>query len=170
MLNEIVVLLFAVSFRSANIENQPFDYELTAGLSRPGIEADVLFERESGKQYSGYQTKATWKQFRFDSYKRTAKGIDRQKFAFLPWNRHGFSLGLACEAKRWRNPEPQAVALWQYRWLELTAGTGYNRRSMTAKAEYRIRLHDHIFLKPLFVFQRYNKAQFWQAKIGIEIL
>ncbi|KKL94732.1 hypothetical protein LCGC14_1861760, partial [marine sediment metagenome] len=33
MIDSLLIIFFAISFRSANLPDKPFDYELTAGLN-----------------------------------------------------------------------------------------------------------------------------------------
>lgn len=170
MIDSLLIVFFAISFRSANLPDKPFDYELTAGLNTGSIETAVLWERESGERHSGYEVKAESKCFRFNAYKRTAKKIGRQKLSYFPFVKKHFSCGVACETRQWREPELQLTALWKNEYLEASYSAGRKRQAATIEAQYRTPLGKHIFLKPLFICRRFNSNFFWQAKVGVELI
>lgn len=80
---ELLLLWFAFSVRTPNIENNPFDYEFSTGyetkISFIKSDCKLLFERENGRKYSGRIHNHDLKYLIIGEYVKTAKNISSQK-------------------------------------------------------------------------------------------
>lgn len=171
---KLLLLWLAFSIRSPNIEPNPFDYEISGGYeTQVGIwksNSKVLFERENGGKYTGWNTDNDLKYVKLDSYVRTAKDISQQKLvAKYPWTigEFGASLGLSSIWNDWSEP---TVGL--YGNLKCTYGSveiaGLKQVEMCkAKVKYTFSIHNGLFLEPYGTIYYTPDKVDYQAKIKV---
>lgn len=186
MMNLLMIWL-AFSVRTPNIEQNPFDYEVSAGyetkVSFIKSEAKILFERENGNQYSGRNHNHDLKYLIIGEYVRTAKEISQQKvivkypikarpgtFEYMLFGGWTLNLGVA---SLWNDYQDRRTTLYgniRAKYLDFEIA-GYEKIELIkGRLKYTINVTDHIFIEPnasLFYAEKYDYSA--KIKLGFKL-
>ena len=162
------IILFSLSFRSANIPQHPFDYEIKSGVENEYIKGSFFYERENGKYYDGNDIRFLYKYAAFDVYRRTANSIDIQKLSLLYPFTHVL-LGLSYSTIKWTDPEPLLTALIKKEYVTVNYSRGLKREIVEIDLFYKIKIAKQLSISPLFVIKKFDNNLFWQTKLSLRI-
>lgn len=164
---KITALMLSLSFRSANMPDMPYDFEVAGGIENKHGQSSYFYERENGKNYYGVDSESDYKYIGFTNYKRTAKNIDNQNL-YLLYPTGNFRFGLSCGTMAWKNPQPLLTILWKSEHFKANYSKGKIRESIEIDIRHKVAISDQISIIPLFIFKQFNDKKFWQTKIAIE--
>ena len=165
----LIILLLSLSFRSANIDNVPFDYEMIGGLKGKNNKVSLMFERENGRRYYGRDVFFSKDYVEFAEYVKTAKDINNQRLSFLFPKYEWLSLGYTISGRDWTTFRNLLTVKIKRKYILLMYSRNDNHRDIEGKISYEKRISKHVILKPLIVYRQYDKKMFWQSKIQLEI-
>ncbi len=169
MINSLLILLLSFSFRTANLSEKPFDYEIQGGLAGKTNKISYMFERENGTDYYGNDIKLSIKYFEFTNYIKTAKQINNQGFSFLYPKQKNLLIGCTYNLKKWEDPAVLFTIAYQKKFFNVRYFRGYNRENIDLDLKGKIDLNNRVKLIPLFMIKKYDDDIFWQFKVGLEI-
>lgn len=164
---KLMILLFSLSVRTANMPEMPLDYEVKGGIKRGDNTISFLRERENGKAYRGRDTNLQYSILEFRDYSRTAKGIDTQSLALLKGWEH-LSMGASVGLHEWKEPEGLGVVKYKRKFVSVRYSANSQSQYLDVDLSYEIPLTPRLSLMPLILIRDYNNL-FWQSKIQIEI-
>jgi len=167
MINYLLILFFSLSFRSANIENCPFDYEIIWGVENKENKISFLFERELGNYYWGEDISLNYKRFEVASYIKEAKKISSQRVSFLYPKWKNISIGCELGFKKFKNPVPLLTVLWKKGNMKVRYSRSVNRQNLEAEIKKDFKINDFV-ISPLVNVRMYDDKKYWQLKTKIQ--
>ncbi len=171
MFSSLLLLLFSLSLRSANLENiHVYDYEIMSGIKNGNSKVVVAYERENGIKYTNSDVVLGYKYFDFTSYKKSAKKFDRQKFSFLYPSWKGVRVGLTYGLKKWKDPTMLITVEAKGELFSIRHSKGINRVSTVFDLKKPIKFGSRVNLVPTVSIRRYDDELFYQAKVGFEYI
>jgi len=152
---ELLLIWFALSARSPNIEPNPFDYEFSTGydthISFIKSDCKLLWERENGIKYSGRIHNHDFKYVILGEYVKTAKDISNQKVIVKYPFKHdklSLDLGLINLLTSYEYEKTTAYLGFKTPYLELEFA-GYTELDMfKGKAKYKYDIKGGFFIEP----------------------
>ncbi len=164
----LLILLFSFSIRTANIENQHFDYEYIGGIKDKNNRISFLYERENGRKYYGRDILFRYKYFEFNDYVKTAKKINSQKISFLYPKWKYTKIGFSYSLKEWKDSNVLLTALYRRKFCEIRYSRGFGREHIDIDLKKDINITPRLNLVPLISIRKYDDNLFYQFKIIIE--
>ena len=171
MLSKLLLAAFmSISLRTANVPDQPTDYEYKGGVKSETTEISGYRERENGIVYDGFNYNRS-KKFSYTSilYKE-AQEIDSQSFAVkYPVNDWGIGAGL--NSQKWNHGKPMVVIQYRNEIVDVTYELASSRQIINSTISEQIPLRGNFYLEPLakYHYELINKEKkdYWQAKLII---
>ncbi len=165
---KILILILSLSFRTANLPEQPFDYEIEGGLRGTHNRATMMIERENGSRYTGRNILLGNDRFEFSDFVKTAKRMNYQRFsAMYPLNK--FSIGLVLGLEKWGNPDGLASIKYKNKYVKFLYAKGLEQEIAELDIMYEYKLSKRISLIPLARLRHSGINTFWQCKGQINI-
>jgi len=164
---KLFLFLFSISFRSAYVQPNPTDYEITAGLENKKSHYIFLWERENGSYYKGldlfYNSKYLSTQyFRKDAYNVKTFEVNL-KYPYKKKFEIGYSRLRDYKIDKYKNL------------LYLNLKTKYlkikyqNNFTDYYKLEVKFKSYKYGSIEPLIIYRDYNKKKFWQLKFILRV-
>lgn len=167
MLSKLLLSAFiSLSLRTANIPDQPTDYEYAAGIKSETTEISGYRERENGIIYDGFNyNRSTKYGYRNIIYKES-DNIDSQSFALKYWG-----MGVGVNSQKWDHGQFMGMAQIKNSIMDISYEITSSRKIFNSKISYEMPLRGNFYLEPLGLY-RHEKIEnisnnFWQAKLNI---
>jgi len=157
MINNILLALFmSCSFRTANIQPNPIDYEYIFGVNAvQGNHINFSFERESGSKYKGLDMAGNYRYFTSYITYKEANDIDAQSFgAIYPLG--NISIGGALNSRRWNNGAPVALIKYEAEYIGLSLEAGARRRIFKCELKTKHYIDKRVFIEPMLIYNVYD--------------
>lgn len=180
MLSKLLLAAFvSISLRTANVSEQPVDYEYAGGIKSETTEISGYRERENGIVYDGFNYRKSEKYFYSDIIYKEAQGIDAQAFAlkvpvekFLPkFIKTSWGFGVGINSQKWNNGKPMVMLEYSDDIVEIMYQLASSRQIIDSKISQEIPLEGNFYLEPLATYHYEllgnEKNDYWQAKILI---
>lgn len=167
----ILAAFMAASFRSANIEPNPNDFEYKAGIETvSGNFISGFIERENGSRYKGFEWKRSSKYTLLDIYYKEAQSIDRQSFG-MKYPIENFSIGIVLNTIRWDDAQILQLLRYQNEVLTMSYEIGENRQFLSSRLSQKLAVNDRVYIEPMMTYYKQfvdgNTTDFWSTKILI---
>ena len=169
MLSKLLLSAFvSLSFRTANLPDQPTDYEYKGGLKSETSEMSGYRERENGIVYNGFNYNRSSKHNYTAILYKEAQQIDSQSFAIkYPVNDWGIGAGL--NSQKWDHGEPMVMIQYKNKIVDIIYEIANSRQIINSKISEEIPLKNNFYLEPLALYHYEiiddNKKDYWQAKL-----
>ena len=170
-MNSLLILLLSLSFRTANLPDCPFDYQVVTGLKGKTNLITFEAERENGRYYWGQETIYKRGKIEFSSFVKTAKDINSQKISYLyPVKKISdkLSFGYEYAFQGFSNPKCLLTVSYIGRVFRFRYSKGFGRSDLVMKLEKKFSVTDKFGLVPFVDIRRYDKKSFWQFKVSFE--
>lgn len=171
MITELLVAMFmSCSFRTANIQPNPIDYEYAGGLSTKRTVIESFRERENGLIYDGFLYNKKEDYTEVDIYYKEAKNIDYQSFSVFG-KKEVWRIGLSLNSMRWNHGITMLMIALRDEHTDFKLEVGNNRMIFKSVLKDTLDLSEKVFLEPSieyrYISDKGNINNFVQAKIKI---
>lgn len=159
----------SVSLRTANLDDHPFDFELSGGMENKYSKSSYLYERENDKYYYGGSIDYDFRYIKFKHYKKTAKNIDRQKLSVL-YPVKDFSFGFSYGTNRWKYGKYMITAQYVNDYIDIDYSVGKKTQSLEIVCKYKKKIRERLAIIPMIVLKKFDDTMFWQTKLVFEMI
>lgn len=185
----ILTMFISASFRSANIQPNPNDFEYRGGIETiSGSRIAGFIERENGIRYKGFKLLRESKYTLLDIYYKEAQSIDRQSFG-MKYPIENFSIGITLNSIRWRDMQVLQLLRYKNEILTMSYEIGENRQYLSSRLSKKIMMVDaieklkklkakgghhnlmNVYVEPMMTYYKQfidgNTTDFWSMKFVI---
>lgn len=171
MISKLLLSAFlSLSLRTANVPDQPTDYEYAGGVKSETTEMSGYRERENGVVYDGFDYSQSKKHFYSKIKYKEAQAIDSQSFA-LTYPVNDWSFGAGLNSQKWNNGKPMMMMMYKNNVIDISYELASSRQIIDSKISEQIPLKDNFYLEPLASYHYElignSKKDYWQAKLII---
>ena len=169
MLSKLLLSAFiSISLRTANVPENPTDYQFKTGIKSDRSELSGERERENGIIYDGFRYRKSTKNFYADIIYKQAYAVDSQVFVYkIPVRKWNFGAGI--NSQKWDHGRLMALIQYSDGIIDLSYQIASSRQIIDSKVSEEIPLKGNFYLEPLALYHyekigKYTK-DFWQAKL-----
>lgn len=168
MIKILTAIFIAVSLRSANIDNCPYDYKLSGGADTEYGYVHALSERSDGDYYRGIDLLAQSPEYRDyflegKWYSREARGINDQYLSVVK-NISPFYMGTSLNWNDWQAPAFLTFIAFRTEVLKMEWRTNFDRNKFSLEIGKKYPIRGKIFYEPCLIIQKSDGNKFWQFK------
>ena len=171
MLSNLLLSAFiSLSLRTANLPDQPTDYQYMAGIKGEQSEMSGYRERENGIVYDGFLYKKSSDYFYSNIIYKEAYQVDSQSF-MIKYPIRKWGIGAGINSQRWDHGRAMVIIQYSDGIIDLSYQIASSRQIIDSKVSEEIPLKNNFYIEPLALYH-YEKIgkytnDYWQAKINL---